>query len=314
MTAASPFVPGVEVGHATAYGGRSGCTVVLGPFRAAAEVRGLATGSRELDVLRSDHLVPRVDAILLAGGSAFGLAAADGVVSWLAERGRGHDAGVARVPIVPAAVIFDLHQHQTRPDAETGREACVDARAGRPAEGMVGAGCGATVGKIAGPDGAMDGGVGVASAEVDGFQVGALVVVNALGDVLDGAGRIVAGARGADGTFVDTAALLRRGGSRGELAAVTAGANTTLAVVATDAPLTRVGLGRLARMAGNALPRRISPVHTPFDGDVVFVVSTSEAEREMESGEVMALGATAQHALEEAITRAVTEGHREQHR
>ena len=314
MTAPQPFVPGLEVGHAFAYGGRSGCTVVLGPFRAAAEVRGLATGSRELGVLRLEHLVPRVDAILLTGGSVFGLAAADGVVSWLAEAGRGFDAGAVRVPIVPAAVIFDLHQHHTRPDAETGRAACVDARPGRPGEGVVGAGAGATVGKIGGPQGAMDGGVGVASSEVDGFRVGAIAVVNALGDVLDADGRIVAGARGHDGAFVDTAALLRRGGLRGGMADIAAGTNTTLAVVATDAPLTRVGLARLARMAGSALARRIHPVHTPFDGDVVFAVSTATEERETDAAELLALGAAAEHALEEAITRGVTEGHREHHR
>lgn len=314
MADPEPFVPGIEVGHALAYGGRSGSTVLLGPFRAAVEARGLASGTRELGVLRPEHLVERVDAILLTGGSVFGLAAADGVVTWLAEAGRGYDTGVTRVPIVPAAVIFDLHEHQTRPDAETGRAACADARPGRPTEGTVGAGMGATVGKIAGADAAMEGGVGVESAEIDGFRVGALAVVNALGDVLDGEGRIVAGARGPDGGFLDTAALLRRGGARGGMGEPRPGTNTTLAVVATDAPLSRVGLVRLARVAGNALARRISPVHTPFDGDVVFAVSTAEEERELDSAAVLGLGAVAQHVLEEAITRAVSEGHRGHHR
>jgi len=311
MTSPEPFVPGLLVGHGVAYGGKSGCTVVLGPFRAAGEVRGLATGSRELDVLRPDHLVPRVDAILLTGGSAFGLAAADGVVAWLEEEGRGYDTGVAKVPIVPAAVIFDLHEHHTRPDGETGRAACVDAREGKPTEGAVGAGVGATVGKIAGPEGAMRGGLGAWSTSSGPYRVGALAVVNALGDVLDGEGRIVAGARGPDGDFLDTAAVLRRGTARGEMGDVAPGTNTTLAVVATDAPLTRVGLGRIARTAGSALARRINPVHTPFDGDVIFVVSTAEEEREMDSGEVLGLGAVAQHVLEEAITRAVTVGSQE---
>lgn len=314
MTTPRPFVPGIEIGHATAYGGRSGCTVLLGPFRGVAEIRGLATGSRELDVLRPDHLVPRVDAILLSGGSVFGLAAADGVVRWLTEAGRGFDTGVARVPIVPAAVIFDLHAHQTRPDAETGHEACVEADPGPPAEGLVGAGVGATVGKLLGPEAAMEGGFGAWSEEVDGHRVGAVAVVNGLGDVLDGEGRIVAGARGQDGAFLDSAAVLRRGGLRGGMGDVAAGTNTTLAVVATDAPLSRVALARMARIAGNALARRIDPVHTPFDGDVVFAVSTAEEEREPDPGEVLSLGATAQHALEEAITRAVTAGHREHHR
>jgi len=312
VTAPRPFVPGIEVGHATAYGGRSGCTVVLGPFRAVAEVRGLATGSRELHVLHPEHLVQRVDAILLTGGSAFGLAAADGVVRWLSESGRGFDTGVVRVPIVPAAVIFDLRPHHTRPDAETGHEACVEARPGHPPEGLVGAGAGATVGKVAGPDAAMAGGFGAWSEEVDGHRVGALVVVNGLGDVLDGQGRIVAGARGPDG-FLDSAEQLRRGGVPGTVE-LAPGTNTTLAIVATDAPLSRVALARLVRVAANALPRRIDPVHTPFDGDVVFAVSTAEEEREPTAAEVLSLGAMAQHALEEAITRAVTTGLREHHR
>lgn len=311
MAASRPFVPGIAVGHGHAYGGHSGCTVVLGPFRGAVEVRGLATGSRELGVLDPHHLVPEVDAILLSGGSAFGLAAADGVMNWLAEQGRGYDTGQVRVPIVPAAVIFDLAAHVTRPDSETGVAACEDAREGWPAEGRVGAGAGATVGKLAGPEGAMPGGLGVWSMEFGAYRVGALAVVNALGDVRDATGAIVAGARGGDGDFLDSAARLRAGpGPMGELGDVVAGSNTTLAVVATDAPLSRVELGRLARMASNALARRISPVHTPFDGDVVFAVSTSREHGDWSSAEVMALGAAAQHALEEAVTRAVTEGDR----
>ena len=277
MNALSPFVPGVAVGHGYAYGGHTGCTVVLGPFRAAVEVRGMATGSRELGVLDPHHLVPEVDAILLGGGSAFGLDAAHGVVEWLAEHGRGYDTGIVPVPIVPAAVIFDLHAHATRPDSETGRAACEAAVEGTPIEGRVGAGTGATVGKIAGPSGSMPGGLGAWSTEHGAYRVGALAVVNALGDVLDGSGVIVAGARSPEGVFLDTAALLQKsGGGAGEMAQVVAGTNTTLAVVATDAPLSRVDLGRVARMATNALARRISPVHTPFDGDVVFAVSTSE--------------------------------------
>ena len=311
MSSAGPFVPGLAIGHGHAYGGRTGCTVLLGPFRAAVEVRGLATGSRELGVLDPHHLVPRVDAILLTGGSAFGLAAADGVMSWLAEKGRGYDTGAGLVPIVPAAVIFDLHTHATRPDSETGVAACEDAREGWPAEGRVGAGAGATVGKIVGPEGAMLGGLGAWALDAGRHRVGAVAVVNALGDVLDAAGAIVAGARRADGGFLDTAAVLRSGGAApGEMRSMAAGTNTTLAVVATDAPVSRVDLGRVARMASNAMARRISPVHTPFDGDVIFAVSTAVEAGETSSAEVMALGAAAQQALEEAIVRAVTEGHR----
>ena len=311
MTVPGPFVPGLAIGHGHAYGARTGCTVFLGPFRAAVEVRGLATGSRELGVLDPQHLVPCVDAILLTGGSAFGLAAADGVMSWLAEKGRGYDAGVARVPIVPAAVIFDLQPHATRPDSETGVAACEDAREGWPVEGRVGAGAGATVGKIAGPEGAMPGGIGAWATDLGSHRMGAVAVVNALGDVLDAGGAIVAGARAPDGSFLDTASVLRSGGTGpGEMRFMVAGASTTLAVVATDAPLSRVDLGRVARVASNALARRISPVHTPFDGDVVFAVSTAAEARDVSSAEVLALSACAQHALEEAITRAVTEGHR----
>ena len=311
MTPPTPFVPGLAVGHGLAYGGRTGCTVFLGPFRAAAEVRGLATGSRELGVLDPHHLVPSVDAILLTGGSAFGLAAADGVMAWLEERGRGYDTGVIRVPIVPAAVIFDLHAHATRPDSETGVAACEDAREGWPSEGRVGAGSGATVGKIAGPDLAMPGGVGAWALDAGSWRVGAVALVNALGDVLDAAGAIVAGARAPDGTFLDTAARVRSGAAlRGEMKDVVAGTNTTLAVVATDAPLSRVDLGRMARVASNALARRIAPVHTPFDGDAVFAVSTAREAAEVSAAEVLALGVAAQHALEEAITRSVTEGYR----
>lgn len=311
MAAFRPFVPGISVGHGHAYGGHSGCTVVLGPFRAAVEVRGLATGSRELGVLDPHHLVPEVDAILLGGGSAFGLAAADGVMNWLAEQGRGYDTGEVRVPIVPAAVIFDLRAHVTRPDSETGAAACEDAKEGWPVEGRTGAGAGATVGKLGGPEGAMPGGLGAWSEAWGAYRVGAVAVVNALGDILDATGAIVAGARGADGAFLDTAARLRAGGGlAGELRDVVAGTNTTLALVATDAPLSRVELGRLARIASNALARRISPVHTPFDGDVVFAVSTAREPGNVSSAEVMSLGAAAQHVLEEAVTRAVTQGHR----
>jgi L-aminopeptidase/D-esterase-like protein len=317
-----PFVPGISIGHGHAYGGKSGCTVVLGPFRAAVEVRGMATGSRELGVLDPHHLVPQADAIVLTGGSAFGLAAADGVMRWLAEHDRGYETGVVKVPIVPAAVIFDLHDYTTKPDSETGVAACEDAHERWPLEGRVGAGAGAMVGKVAGPKAAMFGGVGAWAQDFGEYRVGAIAVVNALGDILDATGAIVAGARGPDGVFLDTSALLRAGpgapgaalASSGEMREIVAGTNTTLAVVATDAPLSRVDLGRLARVAANALSRRIAPVHTPFDGDIVFAVSTAGESREMASSEILALGAAAQSALEEAITRAVTEGQREGHR
>ncbi len=312
---APAFVRGLAVGHGQAYGGHTGCTVVLGPFRGAAEVRGLATGTRELDALSPHHLVPRVDAILLTGGSAFGLAAADGVMTWLEGEGRGYDTGVVPVPIVPAAVIFDLRADTPRPDTETGDAACRDARESGFGEGRVGVGSGATVGKIAGLEGAMAGGFGAWSVPFGEYRVGALVVVNALGDILDEGGHIVAGARRPDGSFLDAAAMLRQGGvDAGEMSegtrSLVAGTNTTLAVVATDMPVGKIDLGRVARVAANALARRISPVHTPFDGDVIFAVSTAPEEQPLSSREVLALGAAAQGALEVAIVRAVTEGTR----
>jgi L-aminopeptidase/D-esterase-like protein len=318
-------VPGLEVGHATAGAGGTGCTVILGPLRAVAEVRGLATGSRELGTLSPGHLVPRADALLLTGGSAFGLAAADGVMRWLAARGRGYDTGVTRVPIVPAAVLFDLAEGVEPPGPELGEAACEAASRAPVAEGRVGAGAGARVGKLAGAAASMPGGLGSWSVPVGPWTVGALAAVNALGDVLDGEGRIVAGARGADGAFLDGAARARAGaGDRdaaaGEMGDLAGGTHTTLAVVATDAPLDRRDLGRAARVIANAFARRIHPVHTPFDGDVLFVGSTAgfasgagdrpegDAPGGLPSTGVLAVAVAAQEALEEAITRSVITG------
>ena len=305
-------VPGIRVGHATDAEARTGCTVVLGPFHAACDVRGLATGTREIETLSPLHLVPRVDAILLTGGSAYGLAAADGVMAWLEERGAGFDTGVARVPIVPAAVIFDLAVARPgrRPDAAMGRAACEAATAGAVAEGRVGAGTGATVGKLRGPEHAMPGGVGTWALTVAGYTVGALVVVNAVGDVVDAEGRIIAGARDDNGGFYDAARALLEG--RIDVAVLSRqrltepGTNTTLAVLATDAPLTRSGLEGLARAAATGMARRIVPVNTPFDGDVTFAVSTADHAEEVPAPVLLALGVAAAEALARAIERAVT--------
>ncbi len=298
-------VPGIRVGHAEVSGGGSGCTVVLGPFRGAVEINGMATGSRELDPLSPTHLVPHVDALLLTGGSAFGLAAADGVMSWLESHGVGFQVRSHRVPIVPTAVIFDLEKGKERPSGDTGRQACENAIAAGMAQGRVGAGAGATVGKIAGPEAAMRSGLGSASVKIGGFHVGALSVVNAFGDVLDAWGGILAGARGPDGVFLNTARELQERLSSGDMSAG-AGGNTTLSVVATDAPLSRVALARLARMAATALPRRVSPVHTLFDGDITFAVSTAEVAGGVPSAALVALGSAARDCLETAIERAVT--------
>jgi L-aminopeptidase/D-esterase-like protein len=304
-------MPGLRIGHATDAAAGTGCTVLLGSFRAAAELFGMATGTRELDVLQPLHIVPRIDGLLLTGGSAFGLDAAQGVVSWLEERGVGFDTGVARVPIVPAAVIFDLGTGRAdrRPDAAMGRLACENAREDNDAEGLVGAGTGATVGKVRGREHGMPGGLGLSGRSTPAWRVLALTVVNALGDVYDTHGGIVAGARADDGTFADAAALLVRGEARRSWAsAPSAGTNTTLAAIVTDAPLDRVGLSRLARMAATALARRISPVWTPFDGDVVFALTTATEEQAFDAGDVLMLGAAATAALEDAIVRAVTAG------
>ncbi len=319
-------VPGLTVGHATLRDAngtpRTGCTVVLGPFRGAVELRGMGTGTREMAVLEPEHLVPRVDGVLFTGGSAFGLAAADGVMAWLRERGLGYDAGSARIPIVPAAVIYDLWEDEgasekeapggAAPDAAMGRAACDDASRGPVEQGRVGAGAGATVAKLAGMEGASPGGVGSAARTAGPWTVGALAVVNALGEVRNAEGGVVAGARGPDGEVQTPGELARAILADGpDGGAGLPGSNTTLCLVATDAPLDAVGLRRLARVAANALPRRIHPVNTPFDGDVVMAVSTAEESREMAPGRLLALATLAQEALEQALTRGVVEGRRE---
>lgn len=300
-------VPGIAVGHAQDEEGATGCTVALGPFVAAVEIRGLATGSRELDALSPLHLVPRCDAILLTGGSAFGLAAADGVSRWLEERGRGYETRAAVVPIVPAAVIYDLGlgDPSARPDPEMGYAAAAAASARPVEEGRVGVGTGASVGKLR-PEGLERAGVG-SWAEAHGEQVvAALAVVNAFGDVLDDRGRIIAGSRGADGGYLDTAEAIRRGRVPDWL--VRAGENTTLAIVATDIPLRKTELQVVARQAMNAVVRRISPANTSYDGDIVFAASTAQSAGsapDVSPIRLLAIGLQAQRALERALQRAV---------
>lgn len=302
------LVDGLRIGHATDADARTGCTVLLGPFRGAVSVRGLATGTRELDALSSTHLVPGVDAVLFTGGSAFGLAAADGVMRWLERAGVGYDVGVARVPIVPAAVIFDLGAGSAsrRPDAEMGEAACDDARASDVADGSVGAGTGATVGKLLGRDRSSPGGIGIHSEHSAHGSITAVAVVNALGDVRASDGRIIAGARDASDVFADAEALLRNGTLGPGRFGVSAGSNTTLAAVVLDAPLTRAALQTVAHIAANALARRITPVNTPFDGDVVFALTTATDTRELAPGDLLAMAVRAGYALEQAIERAVT--------
>jgi L-aminopeptidase/D-esterase-like protein len=315
----TPF--GLAVGHASDDDGATGLTVVRGldaPFRAAATVLGRASGSRELGTLDPSHLVERVDAILLTGGSAYGLNAAAGVMRWLEERGRGLRAGPGVVPIVPAAVVFDLAplgRFDARPTPEMAHAAADAARPAGIAEGSVGAGTGCTVGKALGPDGAMKGGVGVAVAGDPraGLAVAALAVLNAFGDVHDAAGRVLAGARRPDGAFADARAVIRAGGVAARLGADPrpgdgagdAPANTTLAVVAVSEPRSRVELRQLAMAATAALHRRIVPTGTSFDGDVIFAVSPLGEPPPSTPTARLAAEVLAVDALERAVERAV---------
>ena len=298
---------GLAVGHATDMPGATGCTVirgVRGPFRCGVAVVGRATGTRELALLEPSHLVDRVDAIMLSGGSAYGLDAAAGVMRWMEERGRGFDVGAGVVPIVPAAVLFDLvplGRFDARPTAQMAYDACERATP-EVIEGAVGAGTGATVGKVAGAKHAMKGGIGCGSASAGAIEVRALAAVNALGDVRDADGHIVAGARAADGSWLDGAAWLARGGAATSEFGDLAGRNTTLAVVATNAALDRAALGALARAASAAIYRRITPGATLFDGEVIFATAPVRDGVEANLAQVEAL---AVRALETAIERGV---------
>jgi L-aminopeptidase/D-esterase-like protein len=299
---------GMAVGHASDDIGATGVTVVRGidaPFRAGCALLGRATGTRELDALSPRHLVDRVDAIVLAGGSAFGLDAAGGVMRWMEERGRGFPVGVAVVPIVPAAVVFDLApcgSPTARPTPVMAYEACDSALPNGVAEGSVGAGTGTTVGKAAGLERAMKGGVGLALESSGDVRVGALTVVNALGDVRDAEGRIIAGARADAGQFVDLSRSLAAGSLPAESRLATKALhNTTLAVVMTNAAMSREELAQLAAASSVALGRRITPVGTSYDGDVVFATSPLRGlEATPLQVEVLAVA-----ALEAAIERAV---------
>ena len=270
-------------------------------MRASASVRGRATGTRECDVLSLRHLVPEVNAVFLTGGSAFGLGATDGAVQWLAERKRGFSVGVGVVPIVPAAVVFDLApigRSDRWPTADDGYAAC--AAAGRTvAEGSVGVGTGATVGKALGAGSAMKGGLGTWSERRGELIVAALAVVNAFGDVRDDGGQILAGARGPAG-FLDARRYLADGGEPGGSFART-GTNTTLVVVGTNAVLDREDLAGVAHMAADAVGQRVTPAGTRYDGDVIFAVSTSRVTGTSAIGiEVLAQAATAR-AIERAV-------------
>ena len=297
-------VPGIRVGHAHDKRARTGCTVVLCDKEgavAAVDVRGAAPGTRETDLLEPGNLVERVHAVVLTGGSVFGLDAACGVVRYLEERDIGFDAGVARVPIVPAAVIFDLAvgSSKVRPDSAMGYKACSLGSAGRVAEGQAGAGSGATVGKIFGPGMSSPGGIGTAAMKLQsGVTVGVLVVVNAFGDIVDPqSGRILAGARSPHGSgWLNTSRALQGAVERNHHFSPVE--NTTLAVVATDATLTKAQARRVAVMAHDGMARAVRPVHTIFDGDTVFALSTGRI-----VADLTAIGPLAAELVARAIAR-----------
>ena len=298
-------VPGIEVGHHTDTRRPTGCSVVIarGGAVGGVDVRGAAPGTRETDLLSPTNTVDTVHAVLLSGGSAWGLDAAGGVMRWLDEQGIGLDVGPARVPIVPAAVLFDLMvgDARIRPDSAAGYAACQAASCEAPAEGGVGAGTGALVGKVFGHARAMKGGIGTASVRVGGVTVGALVACNALGDVIDpDTGVVIAGARSADGArMIDTRRALLAGEPP---IPILAGTHTTIGVVATDATLNKAQVTRLAQVAHDGLARAINPVHTVADGDTLFALATGKTQ---EHPGMMVLATMAAEAVARATVRAV---------
>ncbi|HEX2466029.1 MAG TPA: P1 family peptidase [Thermoanaerobaculia bacterium] len=298
-------VDGVRVGSHTLTARPTGCTVVLVEEGAVGgvDVRGAAPATRETDLLDPVNTVQVVHAIVLSGGSAFGLDTATGVMRYLEERGKGFAVGASRVPIVPAAAIFDLTvgDGRIRPDATCGYEAARAATTARPTEGSVGVGAGATVGKLLGMGRAMKGGLGSAEIRTGDLVVAALIAVNAVGDVVDPAtGRVVAGARGEDGrTLVDARVLLRSGLG----AEPPARANTTIGVIATNARLTKTDANRVAQVAHDGLARSIAPAHTPGDGDTLFVLATGA----IDAPSLLVVGELAAQAVAEAVLRAVRE-------
>ena len=300
-------VAGIKVGHYTDREGITGCTVVLceGGAVGGVDVRGSAPGTRETDLMRPVNMVQEVHAALLTGGSAYGLDAAGGVMRWLEEREIGFNVGVGVVPIVPAAVLFDLTigDPKARPDATVGYQACQSASDGPVAEGNVGAGTGATVGKLLGPKFATKGGLGTASVKIGkGIVVGAIVAVNAFGDVVDpDTGTILAGTRKpVGGGFVNTVKQMQ--GGLGQT--ILGFANTTLAVVATNAYLTKEGANKVAQMAHDGLARSIRPVHTMLDGDTVFALATGERPKKGKGADPSVVGTAAAEVLAQAVVRA----------
>jgi len=298
-------VPGLKVGHFTLTERPTGCTVLICEAGATAgvDVRGSAPGTRETDLLSPINAVQQVNAIMLSGGSAYGLDAASGVMRYLEEKNMGYKIGKGVVPIVPAAILMDLGvgDFKIRPNAESGYKACLAAGTGPVAEGCVGAGAGATIGKMFGPKFSMKSGLGTASAKIGntGIVVGALVAVNAVGDVVSPqTGKVVAGARSEDGKgYRDSMAAMMNG----YRVVVQNAANTTIGVVATNAKFTKTQMNKIAQMAHDGYARAINPVHTMGDGDTIFSMSTGESTA---TADVTAIGAIAATVMARAIVRA----------
>ena len=298
-------VDGIKVGHFTETRRPTGCTVLLceGGAVGGVDVRGSAPGTRETDLLDPINLVDKVHAIVLSGGSAFGLDTASGVMRYLDEHGIGFNTLGGKVPIVPAAILYDLTvgDGKIRPTSDSGYKAAVAAKTGKFEEGTVGAGAGATIGKAGGGN-PMKGGIGTASIKVPGgIVVGAMVAVNCVGNVIDPkTGRIVAGARSKDGkSFVDIVGTYRSG--RG--ISPSAGEATTIGIVATNASgFTKAQMKKIAEMSHDGMARAINPSHTMGDGDTIFAISTATSNVR---GDVTAIGALAAEAVSEAILRAV---------
>jgi L-aminopeptidase/D-esterase-like protein len=305
-------VPGIKVGHASDFKALTGCTVILCEEGAigAVDIRGTATGTRQIDALTHLHLVDKIHAILLAGGSAFGLDAAGGVMAYLEEKGKGFDVVKTKIPIVPTAVIFDfgIGNFRVRPDQQMGYQACLNASK-KVEEGSVGVGTGATVGKLFGIERAMKGGVGTSSIRgPKGLIVGALVVANAFGDVLDSeSNQILAGARKSKKSFqlAHSSKWMKKGVTRKQFGAIAPSDadafNTTLGVIATNANFTKKELHQVAQIAHLGLAKVISPLHTTFDGDLVFALSLGR-----KKADVNTLGLLGEVALIESVKRAVT--------
>ena len=315
MAGAITDISGIKVGHASDFEGITGCTVVLCEHGAVAGVdqRGGGPGTREIALLNPVNNVQQVHAIVLAGGSAFGLDAAGGVMKYLEENNIGYQTGVAKVPIVPSAILFDLAvgDPKARPTAEMGYTACQNASDAPPAQGSVGAGTGATVGKLLGPKQGIKSGIGSASIEIGGgVTVGALVAVNAIGDIVDpGTGKIIAGARpiqkgpikiGGDGFFADSLALMSSTVGR-SLFSLSDRANTVIGVVATNANFDKAKMTKIAQMAQNGVVRCVRPANTMHDGDTMFALSLGK-----KKANINIVGAYAAQAVQMAILNAIT--------